>query len=426
MKKLLNKTVRPIALFSLGILVLSIPAYFLIINGIWEDELDEHHFFTMNKVEKELNAYGDSMDVHEIVAQFNRLSFNSTITPATGMQTVKDSVYSHSRYDSLYGETETFRGFSSLILIHGKPYIFNTETSIEESEETIFSLAMVTFAFLAALILGIYFINRRLSKTVWKPFYSTLDKLKSFDLSATQGISFEKTDIHEFATLNESIGKLIEQDILIYQQQKEFTENASHELQTPLAILKTKIDLLLQDSSLTKEGLEKIAELNGPLSRAARINKNLLLLAKLDSQEIEETKQPVDIRQVTEELLSFLDVSIALKDIEVTRAYKSDLTVSADKNLVETLILNLLLNATKHNHEHGKMHVSLSGNMLQVSNSGTETLNAGTLFKRFVSSSKSSPGSGLGLAIVKEICARYGWLATYNYRDGMHSFCITF
>lgn len=426
MKKLLNKTIKPFIFFSIIILAISIPVYFLIINGIWQEELDEHHFITRNKIEKELNSLSDTADVNEVVKQFNQLSLGSKITAPVDDQNAKDSVYSHNRYDPYYGEVERFRVLSSTIKIHNQNFRFTIETNIEESEETVMAISLVTLSFLVLLIVGIYSINRILSKRIWKPFYKTLHSLKSFDLSSESSINFDKNDIVEFEELNQAINKLINQNILVYQQQKEFTENASHELQTPLAVLKSKIDLLLQDNSLSEEQMEKVASLNIPLGRASRINKNLLLLAKTENQKLQENPEQNDLCQMIEDSIGFLNESIVAKDIQIEKEYLNKPNISANRNLLEMLILNLLLNATKHNLNGGKIYVRVSSNSLTIGNSGTVSLNAESLFKRFVSSSKTTGGSGLGLAIVKEVCQRYNWQISYEFKEKNHFFSIQF
>lgn len=427
MKKLLNKTILPFALFSLLLLAVSVPVYYFIINDIWQEELDEHHWITRNKIEKELNArYETGQNIDEIVDQFNRLSLGTKISPAPGQLKTNDSVYSHYRFDPYYEEVEKFRVLTTQINIHGKTYLLIVETNIEESDETIFAIASVTLAFFILLLLGIFYMNRRLSKKIWSPFYTTLGKLKAFDLASEKEIVFDKTRILEFKELNTALDKLIAQNISVFKQQKEFTENASHELQTPLAILKSKIDLLLQDNSLTREQSERIAALNLPLSRASRINKNLLLLAKIENQKFAEDKEELSVNEMVNESLGFIGEQMESKRLTVRKNFTNTISVNANKSLLEMVVLNILLNAMRHTNENGLIDIQLTNEKLMVSNSGTESLKTHSLFKRFVASSQSAPGSGLGLAIVKEICNRYNWQVAYSFENNMHIFSVAF
>lgn len=426
MKRLLNKTIRPFALFSLLILLISIPVYFFIINNIWQEELDEHHQITKEKTELELNALTDSVALMQTFQQFNYLSTGGKIYPLQSNVAPPDSVYSYYRFDAYHKEEERFRALRTTLYIHGKPYRFAIETNIEESDETVLAIAMVTLSFFVLLLAGFFYLNRRLSKTLWQPFYKTLASLKSFELSGETAVDTGKSNIVEFEELNGAIDKLISKNIATYKQQKEFTENASHELQTPLAILKSKIDLLLQDETLTQEQAEKIAALNVSLSRASRVNKNLLLLSKIESQQIDDAREMIPLQDMIDESLGFLQDQILSRNITVKTQYTGKTIVSAGKNLAEMVVMNLLLNAIKHNVEAGKIDVVLSEKELTISNSGPEPLNPDALFKRFSSASRTTAGSGLGLAIVKEICSRYKWQVSYAFRDGFHFFTVRF
>ncbi len=428
MTKLLNKTVKPFAVFSLLILAISVPVYFFIVNNIWQEELDEHHRISADKIERELNLLSDTTAIAETVRQYNYLSAGGYITPLKTKQAKTDSVYSHYRFDKYHNEEERFRGLTYTLYIHGQPYLFTVETNIEESDETVMAIALVTLTFFLLLLVGIFYLNRRLSRTIWEPFYQTPESLKSFNLSDGTEMHLSKTGILEFEELNAAINKLTTRSIAVYKLQKEFTENASHELQTPLAILKSKIDVLLQDETLSQEQVERIAGLNASLSRAIRLNKNLLLLSKIENQPLEDIRETILLSDLVDESLEFLYDQIKAKGITVTKQYSGEVLISASTNLTEMVVLNLLLNAIKHNIEGGKLHVSLSASTLTISNSGADSLKVDALFKRFSSASRTTTGggSGLGLAIVKEISQRYAWRVDYEFREGLHFFSIRF
>lgn len=428
MTRLLNKSVKPFAVFSLLILSISIPVYLLLINDIWREESDEQHQTSASRIESKLNLLSDSTEIEEAIRQFNYLSTEAQISRVNKTEVKPDSVYSSFRFDPNSHEEEGFRGLLSTLYIHGQPYLFSIETNIEESDETVTAIALVTFSFFLLLLIGFFYLNRRLSKTIWKPFYNTLEALKSFDLSGATEIRLDKTNILEFEELNAAINKLIVRSIAVYKQQKEFTENASHELQTPLAILKSKIDVLIQDETLSQEQVERIAGLNVALSRASRLNKNLLLLSKIENQDLEGTWETISLREAMDESLGFLNDQIEAKHIAVTKDYPGDPLIKASANLLEIVVLNLLLNAIKHNIERGSIFISITGDTLTISNSGKESLKEEALFKRFSSASRDQTGggSGLGLAIVREICHRHGWQVRYEFREGLHFFSIRF
>jgi signal transduction histidine kinase len=275
------------------------------------------------------------------------------------------------------------------------------------------------------LVIGFILLNRQIAKQIWRPFRNTLEKLKSFDLTTQQTVSFDKTDIEEFAELNQSLQKLIDKNISVYSQQKTFIENASHELQTPLAVLKSKLNLLLQNKNITSEQAELLTAIDLPLSRMTRINKNLLLLAKIENNQFAEI-ETIELTEIINETLELLIDYTTTKQITIDKNLSEKLTLTCNKTLLEILVNNLLINAIIHNTEQGKIQISFSDKTLTVSNTGKTPLNNEKLFERFAVSSSQTTNSGLGLAIVKEICNRYQWKINYAFENNFHSFAVKF
>lgn len=269
---------------------------------------------------------------------------------------------------------------------------------------------------------GLLLLNRSLSKSVWKPFRQTLNQLKTFNLNHETKINFSNTDITEFEELNQSLSKLIEHNISVYKTQKEFTENASHELQTPLAILKNKLDLLLQNEDLTEKQYHIAEEMNRTLSRSSRINKNLLLLAKIDNNQFGNSEIIFD--ELLNQSMEILQEHFEQKNITVKSEIFPEVKVNGNIALTEILINNLILNAIRHTTENGSIHIKLTSSVFEIANSGNQKLNADSLFKRFSRSSKDNNGSGLGLAIVKEICKSQKWNIDYKFEKNYHVFSI--
>nr|WP_262916923.1 HAMP domain-containing sensor histidine kinase [Chryseobacterium aahli] len=273
------------------------------------------------------------------------------------------------------------------------------------------------------IVLGLLFFNRKLSVTIWKPFRNTLNQLKKFNLNHQSKIEFEKTDVTEFEELHLSLSKLIEHNISVYKTQKEFTENASHELQTPLAILKNKLDLLLQNKDLTENQYKITEEMNRALTRSSRINKNLLLLAKIDNSQFDATEE-IDLDALVKQSLELLEEHFQQKNISVSTNISSDIKLVGNSGLAEVLINNLLINAIRHTPNNGIISVKLTNSFFEVTNSGTEKLNSELLFKRFSRQSAENNGSGLGLAIIKEICKFQNWEIDYSFENSSHIFSV--
>ncbi|MCA0233120.1 MAG: HAMP domain-containing histidine kinase [Bacteroidetes bacterium] len=428
MNKLLNTPLKAFTLYALLVLAGSIPAYYYIVNRIWLSEIDLHNKFVKRKIETEFSkiVINDTILIQSL-SLWNRIEPGIDLRPLAKPVQKSDSLYTVMRANNLHSRhSNRFRGLSSYLIINGKPYHLTVETNVEEADEIISDIAFVTFGFFILLVIGFIVLNQRISAKLWKPFYKTLHQIKAFDLSSQRSIAFEKTTILEFEELNGSLQRLIEKNISSYQEQKEFTENASHELQTPLAIIQSKLDLLLQNEALTGKESEIIEAAHKALARTSRINKNLLLLAKIENQQFVDT-EPINLSQLMNDSLDFLSEHIEAKNITIDKQIEQGVFIEGNRILLEILINNLLLNAIRHNVENGKIGVEFSKHRFIVSNTGhNHSLNTANLFKRFSTSSAETPSSGLGLAIVKQICNRYHWQIHYSFDQQLHCFFVAF
>ena len=425
MKPLLSKTTKPFIIYVLIILVISIPAYYLVVDAIWKHELDEHNDIVARKTASQINSLKLSEEkLIETIQLWNDVQPSTNIRKLEKNDNLKDSIFIVEKpHDFLhFEEIDRFRCLSKVIYLNKKPYRFNVETNIEETQETIFFISITTVFLFVLIVGGLLFLNRRLSKSVWKPFRETLDQLKTFSLNNQTKIEFSKTDVSEFDELNQSLTKLIEHNVSVYKTQKEFTENASHELQTPLAILKNKLDILLQNQDLTEKQYQIAEEMNRALSRSSRINKNLLLLAKIDNKQFDSKTFHLD--EVLNQSLEILQEHFEQKNISVNTEISDNVKVNGNIGLTEVLINNLIINAIRHTSINGSILIRLSQSEFEVSNSGTGKLNGDLLFKRFSRFSKDNNGSGLGLAIVQEICKSQNWTIDYRFENNNHIFSV--
>ena len=425
MKPLLSKTTKPFIIYVLIILVISIPAYYLVVDAIWKHELDEHNDIVARKTASQINSLKLSEEkLIETIQLWNDVQPSTNIRKLEKNDNLKDSIFIVEKpHDFLhFEEIDRFRCLSKVIYLNKKPYRFNIETNIEETQETIFFISITTVFLFVLIVGGLLVLNRRLSKSVWKPFRETLDQLKTFSLNNQTKIEFSKTDVSEFDELNQSLTKLIEHNVSVYKTQKEFTENASHELQTPLAILKNKLDILLQNQDLTEKQYQIAEEMNRALSRSSRINKNLLLLAKIDNKQFDSETFHLD--EVLNQSLEILQEHFEQKNISVKTEISDNVKVNGNIGLTEVLINNLILNAIRHTSINGSILIRLSQSEFEVSNSGTGKLNGDLLFKRFSRFSKDNNGSGLGLAIVQEICKSQNWTIDYRFENNNHIFSV--
>ncbi|MEG1589793.1 sensor histidine kinase [Chryseobacterium sp.] len=427
MKPLLSKTTKPFIIYVLIVLTISIPVYYFVVDFIWQEELDEHNTIVAEKTSYEFNRSDISEEeIQQNITLWNKIQPGTNIERINSSQIKPDTIFTEEKFKPFSADKkiERYRCLKKVIYIKNVPYLFTIETNIEETEDTVMIIGLITGFFFIMIVIGLFILNRRLSKTIWEPFRDTLGKLKKFNLNTNNQINFSKTDTIEFEELNESLRKLIDHSVSVFKGQKEFTENASHELQTPLAIIKNKLDILLQSKDLTHEHYAIIEEINIALSRSSRINKNLLLLAKIENSQFDIVE--MDIYELIDHSLGNLEEHIDQKSIVFSSEMDKDVRSQGNISLTEILINNLLINAIRHTDQGGNINVELATGCFMVSNSGTESLDPELIFTRFKRFSNDNSGSGLGLAIIKEICRFQNWQISYDFKNNFHRFSVKF
>lgn len=421
---LLDKPLKAFACYALIVLACSIPVYFLIIDKIWAHEINEHNLIVAESTKKNLRKLDLNQEqLKEAIKLWNRLQPETRLRQAEILK--PDSTYNVYRENTYMPDKgyDRYHGLVTFFEINTKPYSLTVETNIEESYETIAAITTITVLFFIVLLVGFIKLNKKISAKLWQPFYHTLEKIKAFDLNQQHTIPFEKSDITEFEVMNTSINKLIESNVAVFRQQKEFTENASHELQTPLAVVQGKLDLLIQTNNVTAEQSVIIEETNNALSRISRINKNLLLLAKIENQQFLDQKR-ISIAEPLGEILELISDMLEGKSLRLD--LHQDCFVNGNSILIEIMLTNLLVNAIRHTDMEAQINIELKKDSLIIANTGSSTLKTEKLFKRFSSAAIQTPGSGLGLSIVKEICKRYNWDIQYDYVNHLHTFTVKF
>ena len=329
-------------------------------------------------------------------------------------------------FDKAEGHNIDFRIVFDRISIENTAYILTSRIPMIEQHDLMRTLtsqyALLFFIMLVSLSAVFYFLSKRL----WWPFNETLAKIQNFNLEKGNVPQFATTDTTEFVQLNSILKNLILSNLSAYKKQKEFIENASHELQTPLAVFKSQLDMLLQQPRLTQQQMDIIQSLYSISARMTRLNKNLLILARIDNDQYGEMEN-IDFIQTLYAQLAFLRERAESNRIKVNVEINNNLHVRANKILMESLIINLIVNAIRHNIENGMIDIQVSDHCFIVSNTGTsQSIDKEKVFRRFNRKSEEKKGNGLGLSIVHEICKMHGWTIHYDYKDGLHSFVVRF
>ncbi len=418
-QKLLNKTTNSFLACAIVILLIAAPLFYFISQQLYIYETDKVLHFHKDTFVKESHKNFTQKDID----LWNKYNYEVMIVPDMGVSS--DSIVGEILYDSIAKEKEPLRMIYAPVNINGKKYTYTEKINLIEMEGMVFSVAAMFLFIIFTLLIGIIWISKATAAKIWAPFYNTLNQIQDFEIDKNKPPDFIATDIDEFDRLNKSLEKLIEKNITIYKSQKEFVENAAHELQTPLALFQTKIDTLTQ-LNLNKEQSCVVASLNMDVSRLNRLNKNLLLLSKIDNESFLE-KNTIVLNDYINKHLAFFAEQANAKNLTIITEFTSTLSIIGNPALTEVLINNLFLNAIRHNKKNGKIIIATKANELIFLNSGRATpLQIKNLFKRFSKSHTSSDGNGLGLTIIKKIAELNHWEISYTFYDNLHSFSVKF
>lgn len=314
---------------------------------------------------------------------------------------------------------------STVRTINGQSFYISTYGAMLDTGDITYAVLKSSIVIFLIMLLVAGIISIFISKKILAPFYKTLGEMKSFRLSQKKAINLPSPHTAEFKELNLFLLEMTTKAQEDYRSLKEFTENASHELQTPLAIIRGKLELMM-DSNLANEQASLISSAHNAVEKLSKIGQSLTLLAKLDNQEFEISTTINFSQQLKESLFAFQEL-IEMKSLHLETSIEENVHIKIHPLLNNILLNNLLSNAIRHNHECGIINIELSAQSLIISNTGEGLdLFPSELFKRFKKNNPSSDSIGLGLAIVKQICERNNIAIEYTQEEEMHILVLTF
>ena len=327
-------------------------------------------------------------------------------------------------FDKKENELAENRLLSSVFKVGNANYSIKIWRSTLEYNELFRGIFTSLVVLLILLFVTYLIINFWISKTVWKPFYQTVSNLNKFRASDNVIPHFTNTSVTEFDELNLSLDIMMRKMIVDFNSQKKFTENASHEIQTPLAVIKSKIDLLIQSENLKENDVKLIIAIDDACSKIIRLNKSFLLLTKIENRQFNVTEK-VSFENIVDNSLVFFEEHIQANKIEVIKNIESDFCVLMNADLCLVLVNNLLQNAIRHNINSGNIEIFITNKEIIISNLGDDNPIDSQLFERFHKNSTSQESLGLGLSIVKEIADVSGLGFNYKHTNGKHCFILT-
>ena len=406
--------VSTIIIFLLGCIAFSFLLRYVIINQIDDDLKIEK-----NEIINYVNRFNHLPAVIEVRDQYT--NYKAVQKP----QYINNEISTIKVYDTSRQKNELRRIIQFNLQVNNQWYFVNVSKSLAGTDKLIQTIIIITISTILLIVVVTFFINRIVLRRLWQPFYNTLQTVQRFNLSDAQALNFGKTNIEEFQNLNtiltDSLGKA-QQD---YQTLKEFTENASHELQTPLAVIQSKLDILIQNENVTEAESQAIQSAYNALQGLSKLNQSLLLLAKIENNQFSE-KTEIDVKELLQNKINQFSEIWKTSDIQVHQDLSLK-TITGNFYLTDILLNNLLSNATKHNVPNGSINILLK-NVLQINNTGIkQPLDEKQLFKRFSKQKNAIVNHGLGLSIIQQICIASGYTVTYNFNlPDVHSFTISF
>lgn len=416
--KLLTKTSLIYLLTTLLVFVIGGLIFYYNLRRIVDEETSERLFTEKSQIEDYVKAH-DTVPGNSFTSG-DFLEFHRTEKPV--QQLVRDTIL----FSKEEGEDLPFRQLIFPVTAKGQIYSALVSKNLFETDDLVEAILYSFISIIVVLLVVTLLVNRIVAGKLWKPFFNSVNQLHNYKIDNHESLTFSKTSTTEFRELNAALEKMTEKISSDYKNLKAFTENASHELQTPLSVILTSTEQLLQEKNLGEKQLEEIQRINQTARKLSKLNQTLLLLAKIENRQFENREQ-VNLSELLNSKLDFLSEFISHKEIPVKKEIASNVHIKMHPVLAEILVSNLITNAIRHNVKGGTIQVILTSEKLLVCNSG-EPLQADPkkLFERFYKENTSSESTGLGLALVKQIAETNGMQVNYVYQEKLHCFEVRF
>lgn len=384
------------------------------------------HYILVHQVDDDLLI--EQNEITSFVQRHNRLPETVPVhdqetfyTPATNgdqppsFHTVRVRDHNH---------PEDYRQLSFSLAAGGQWYTVLVRKSLEGTDDLLQSIVTVTALTILLILLTSTVINRLVLKKLWRPFYSSLEAMRRFEIDKDPLPHFPFTETDEFRYMNESLQQSAQKASRDYRLLREFTEDASHELQTPIAIVRAKLDLLIQDEQLSESQGSIAQAAYSAIQRLSRINQGLLLLTKIENGQFTEVQQ-LNLRQILLEKKQQFDELLTGRQIQLIISVPPDTTLLINPFLADSIFNNLMSNAIRYNTAGGLIQIQGTPNRVRFSNSGdNRALDEHKLFRRFASQETGKQGIGLGLAIVRQAAESAGLRVSYVFSEGLHHFLL--
>lgn len=426
--KLLAKYNRVNLATTIIVMLITGIIYYQAISLILTKQLDKNLVVEENEVFDHVNRNHQLPEVFESSDQ--QITFTEAKPGSVTRQFIntiyrnKKEEHPGKRRHRRHEEFESGRGLISSVTVGDKYYQILIVESKVETEDLIKIIFGITAGVILLLLITLFVTNRLLLNRLWQPFYNLLKELRLFNVADNKDIPLSSNNIDEFRELNQAIISMSTRVKSDYKDLKSFTENASHELLTPIAVINSKLDTLIQTDNFSQRQSKLLNDLYTAVSRLTRLNQSLLLLVKIENRLVEDNQQ-INLRTTIEEMVSQFEEIFQDRELKVN-CKLVDKELTASRYLVDILLNNLLSNAIRHNCNGGQINIKLNIDDLVIQNTGGNTaLHDDQIFTRFHKSS-TSEGSGLGLTISRQICENLNFRLDYTFEGSYHTFTVRF
>ena len=409
--KLLLKTALYLSLASLPIAIFGVLMLNWFIHKSTLHEIDELLISHFKVVQKRLNEFPPS--------QFNLLTIDDNphlaIIPIS--INIKPYLMDSTEIDLRENHKTAIRVLKGSIATPQHNFLVTLKQPYEEFEEIAAKLSVgVGLCFLGLLLLMLL-LNFMVYRQLWKPFNGIIDKLRVYQINKQSETFFQPEAIEEFNLLSQTLQLMIERIGKQFRLQKQFTENASHEIQTPIAVISLELETLLQSENLPEKEILHIQKSTEALQKISQLNKSLLLLTKIENNQFSEAVA-VDMSMLVKGLLNTYQAFAEHRGIVIKKEIQDNQYLLINPYLAEILVGNLLKNAIRYNQKHGEISCILHQNQLIIKNKGEALpFPVEQLFLRFVKHPNHPEATGLGLAIVHQIAEYYGLTLSYQFNE---------
>ena len=339
-------------------MALSTIVLYFYVRNLLQGEIEEELFSTEDRIERALMTSRPPFSLPPVVeiAEVGEL----------GSTKLKDTVI----FDPSQDEMEEFRELISFKEINGKNYRITVRTLIVESEDIVLAVVASYIIIILLVFVFLFYFSKARNRKLWHPFFTNLEQIKGFSLSSSEPIRLVDSEILEFHELNTQIRILTDKVKSDYLNLKQFTENVSHEIQTPLAIIQAKIENIINGDDLNEVQYGHLTSIQKDIQRLTQMNKRLTLLTKIENNQFVNIEKVSLTELLGETIENFHEISGA----EIIFRKENELWANMDRHLAEVLCVNLLSNAIKHNTKEGDIEVVAKGKVLSISNFGTKSL----------------------------------------------------